>query len=295
LRTLGEVARTGHFSAAAETLHLTQPAVSNQIRVLEQELGVALLERIGKRARPTPEGQVLITALSRAATELETALDTIACMQAKISGTLVLAAGATATNHLLPAVIVNLRASHPGIDLRLRTGDTETLLPGILDGSIDLGLVTAPVDEARLQQAFFFRDRLACITPRDAALGAERISPRDLIGRQLILYDRAGAIRRAVDSWLDAIGRERVRVTDIGSAEGQIAFVRAGLGWSIVSEIAARAAADAGEINLVGLEPPLFRDLALVWRADRASRPIIAAALRVFLEYAERTFGPWGR
>src|ERR1700738_3644192 len=102
LRALREVARLGGFSAAADTLGLTQPAVSNQIRQLEQQLGTRLLERIGKASKPTPEGLALIAAASRAFAELDTAIDEIARMRSDISGTLVLATGATATRHLLP-------------------------------------------------------------------------------------------------------------------------------------------------------------------------------------------------
>lgn len=285
LRALREVARLGGFSAAADTLGLTQPAVSNQIRQLEQQLGTRLLERIGKASKPTPEGLVLIAAASRVFAELETAIDEIARMRSDIAGTLVLATGATATRHLLPPVMVDLRARHPGIDLRVLTGNTQDMIPGLLDGSIDLGLLTASIRDPHLQSRFFFRDRLVCITPPAEAPTSRTIRPRDLKNRQLILYDRGGSIRRAIDSWLAAVDRRRIRVTDIGSAEAQVAFVRAGLGWSIVSEIAAREDAAAGRIDLFGLDPPLFRDLVLVCRSDRASRPVIAAALAVFASH----------
>ncbi|HEX9521948.1 MAG TPA: LysR family transcriptional regulator [Reyranella sp.] len=285
LRALREVARLGGFSAAADTLGLTQPAVSNQIRQLEQQLGTSLLERIGKASKPTPEGHVLIAASSRAFAELEMAIDEIARMRSDLSGTLVLATGATATRHLLPPVMVDLRARHPGIDLRVLTGNTVDMIPGLLDGSIDLGLLTAPIREPHLQSRFFFRDRLVCITPPGEAPTSRTIRPRDLRNRQLVLYDRAGSIRRAMDSWLAAVDRRRIRVTDIGSAEAQVAFVRAGLGWSIVSEIAAREDAAAGRVDLFSLDPPLFRDLVLVWRSDRATRPVIAAALAIFASH----------
>ncbi|HYU12121.1 MAG TPA: substrate-binding domain-containing protein, partial [Stellaceae bacterium] len=121
--------------------------------------------------------------------------------------------------------------------------------------------------------------------PAEAPTG-KAIRPRDLEGRQLFLYDRGGSIRRAVDAWLSSADRRRIRIGDIGSAEAQTAFARAGLGWSIVSEVAAREAAAAGRIDLRRLEPPLFRDLVLVWRSDRATRPVIAAALDVFSGHA---------
>ena len=286
LRALREVARLGGFSAAAKALGLTQPAVSNHVRLLEQQLGTKLLERIGKTARPTREGETLIAASARAFGEIDRALDEIARANAAVSGPLVLATGATATTHLLPPVMADLRLRHPGIDLSVMTGNTVDMIPGLLDGSIDLGLLTAPVRDRHLRSRFFFRDRLVCITPPGQAPTAKAIRPRDLEGRQLFLYDRGGSIRRAVDAWLDAADRKRIRVASIGSAEAQTAFAAAGLGWSIVSEVVAREAAAAGRIDLRLLAPPLSRDLVLVWRVDRAARPVIAAALDVFSGHA---------
>ena len=284
LRALREVARLGGFSAAAKALGLTQPAVSNHVRLLEQQLGMKLLERIGKTARPTREGETLIAASARAFAEIDR--DEIARANAAVSGPLVLATGATATTHLLPPVMADLRRRHPGIDLSVTTGNTADMIPGLLDGSIDLGLLTAPVRDKHLRSRFFFRDRLVCITPPGQAPTAKAIRPRDLEGRQLFLYDRGGSIRRAADAWLDAADRRRIRVASIGSAEAQTAFAAAGLGWSIVSEIAARDANAAGRIDLRLLQPPLSRDLVLVWRADRATRPVIAAALDVLSSHA---------
>jgi DNA-binding transcriptional LysR family regulator len=286
LRALREVARLGGFSAAAKALGLTQPAVSNHIRLLEQQLGTRLLERIGKTARPTPEGETLIAASSRAFAEIDRAMDEIARAKAAVSGPLVLATGATATTHLLPPVMADLRLRHPGIDLRVITGNTVDLIPGLLDGSTDLGLVTAPVRHRQLRTRFFFHDRLVCIAPPGQAPATRTIRPHDLEGRQLFLYDRGGTIRRAADAWLGAANAKHIRVSDIASAEAMTAFVAAGLGWAIVSEVAAREAAAAGRIDLFGLAPPLFRDLVLVWRVDRATRPVIAAALAVFASHA---------
>jgi DNA-binding transcriptional LysR family regulator len=290
LQALRAVAQSGGFSTAANALGLTQPAVSNRIRHLEQELGVSLLERLGKTARPTPAGAQLIAAAARALIELDAALDAIALRRGEVAGPLSLATGATATKHLLPPVAADLRARHPGIDLRIITGNTVDLLPGIIDGDIDLGLLTGPIRDRRLATRAFFRDRLVCITPPGEAPAARRLAPRHFAGRQLVLYDRGGSIRGAIDTWLGAADR-RVRVTDIGSADAQVAFVRAGFGWSIISEVVTREDAAAGRVARRALAPPLVRELVLAWRADRAARPVIAAALAVFARHASRERG----
>ncbi|MEQ8816142.1 MAG: LysR family transcriptional regulator [Thalassobaculum sp.] len=287
LRTLREVARTGSFSAAAETLGLTQPAVSNQIRQLEQEAGARLLERIGRNARPTPEGMALIAAADLVLGVIEDALDEILRMRADVAGGLVLATGATATRYLLPDVISDLTARHPAIDLRIVTGNTADLVTGIRDGSIDIGLLTAPVEGPQIEQRFHYRDHLLCIAPPGQAPAKTTVGPMDLEGHRLVLFDRAGSIRRAIDGWLDAADRARIRITDIGSSDAQVAYVGSGFGWSVISEMATREAAAAGLVEVRRLDPPIYRDLVLAWRRDRESLPAIAAALAVFGEYAE--------
>ncbi len=285
LRTLREVARLGSFSAAGEALGLSQPAVSNQIRQLEQQVGCALLDRAGKATRLTPEGELLIAATSRALGEVEAAVDEIRRQRAVVSGALVLAAGATAIKHLLPAVMADLRARHPAIDLRLITGNTSEMIPGLLDGSIDLGLLTGPIRHAPLQSRFFYRDRLVCITPAMQAPAA--VARRAMLkNRNLVLFDRGGSIRQAINEWLGLSRKAAVHITDIGSADAQSAFVRAGFGWSIVSEIAVREEAAEKKIDIMRLDPPLARDLVLVWHAERAAKPVIAAALDVFAAHA---------
>ena len=286
LRALREVARLGGFSAAAKALGLTQPAVSNHVRLLEQQLGTKLLERIGKTARPTREGETLIAASARAFGEIDRALDEIARANASVSGPLVLATGATATTHLLPPVMADLRLRHPGIDLRVITGNTLDMIPGLLDGSIDLGLLTAPVRDRHLRSRFFFRDRLVCITP--PAAGADRQGDPTARSRRPAALplrprrlDPARRRRLAGCRRPQAHPRRRHR-----QRRGADSLRAAGLGWSIVSEVAAREAAAAGRIDLRLLAPPLSRDLVLVWRADRATRPVIAAALDVFSGHA---------
>ncbi|HUK10450.1 MAG TPA: LysR family transcriptional regulator [Stellaceae bacterium] len=287
LRALREVARTGGFSAAADALAITQPAVSNQIRLLEEQLGVTLLERVGRRVALTHQGEILVGAAARAFKELEVAIEEISRMQAEIMGVLVVAAGPTVTRHLLPPVMADLRTRHPGIDVRVLMGNADVLISGIVDGVTDLGLFTGPVRHSQLRGSLFYQDRFVRITPPAKAHVLRRIQPRDLEGRELVLYESGGsAVRRVIDDWLDAADRSRIRVTDIGSADAQVAFVRAGLGWAIIPEIAAREDAQAGRIDVLELDPPLTRDLMLIWRADRAARPIVAAALASFAVHA---------
>src|SRR5919201_3852768 len=113
LRTLAEIARAGSFSRAAEVLHLSQPAVSHHIRLLEEYLGTPLLERVGKRAFPTRAGQILLDHGARALAELDAARTAIAGLHGRITGRVRLGTGATASIHMLPPILKQLQRRYP--------------------------------------------------------------------------------------------------------------------------------------------------------------------------------------
>ena len=153
-------------------------------------------------------------------------MDEIARANAAISGPLVLATGATATTHLLPPVMADLRTRHPGIDLSVLTGNTIDIIPGLLDGSIDLGLLTAPV-----------RDKHICARASTFATGwcasrrpARRPPPRrsgHVISKAANSSSTTAAARSGAPStpgWMQPTGERRSAVTSIGSAKPQTAF-----------------------------------------------------------------------
>jgi DNA-binding transcriptional LysR family regulator len=122
VRTLREIARHGSFSRAAESLRLSQPAVSLHMRQLEARCGTALLERVGKRAFPTPAGAVLLEHAGRAFAELEAAQEALRQLRGVVAGRLRLGTGATASIHLLPPLLRRMRARYPELELIVVTG-----------------------------------------------------------------------------------------------------------------------------------------------------------------------------
>src|SRR5690349_8020309 len=141
VRTFAEVVRQASFSRAAETLHLSQPAVSHHIRHLEQTLGARVLERVGRRAFPTAAGEVLLEHAGRAFAELEAARQAIQRLRGVVAGRVRLGTGATASTYLLPDVLRRLRARHPELDLVIITGYSADLAAAVAGSQLDLAVL----------------------------------------------------------------------------------------------------------------------------------------------------------
>lgn len=283
LRALEAVVRLGGFSAAADEMLLTQSAVSNQIKRLEDEVGARLVERVGKRAKPTAEGRLLLAAADDAFAALDGALRRIADSKDTVTGRFVVGGGGTAATYHLPPLLARFAEAHPQVEVNLHLGLTPELVHGLIDGAIDVIVATEPVADPALERAHFADDRLVCAMPPgdDPVLTAVRA--RDLAGRRLVLFEKGGQMRDAVDAWLRAGGDVGPHhVLDVGLAEAQKSFVIAGFGWSIIPEIAVAREVAHGLMTALPLTPPLTRPLTAAWRRDRAMNPAIRA-LRAML------------
>src|SRR5258706_3953666 len=144
LRTLREIARHGSFSRAAESLRLSEPAVSLQRRHVEARWGTALLERVGKRAFPTPAGTLLLEHAGRAFAELEAAQEALRQLRGVVAGRLRLGTGATASIHLLPPLLRRMPARYPELELVLVTGHAAEIAAAVAANALDVAPVTLP-------------------------------------------------------------------------------------------------------------------------------------------------------
>jgi DNA-binding transcriptional LysR family regulator len=289
LRTLREVARRGSFSRAAETLRLSQPAVSLQIRQLEEQFGSTLIERVGKRAFATAAGETLLAHVERVFAELDAARATLSRGVDAIAGPVRLGTGATASIYLLPPLLRRLRQRHPALELSVATGNTRDIVQAVVDNALDLAIVTLPVARRELTVAPFYRDPLVVIAPPEKRWRGQRtIDPATLAREPLILFERGGAIRAVMDNWF-ATARAAPRVTmELGNAEASKKLVGAGLGLSIISAIAVKKEVASGELLALAPKPKLARLLGLVRRRDKPPTPALEAVLSALEEAARK-------
>jgi DNA-binding transcriptional LysR family regulator len=285
LRTLEAVARRGSFSRAAHELHITQPAVSMQVRALESALGAPLLERVGKRALPTPAGELLLVHAARARRELETAVEQIQGLKGIVAGRIRIGTSASISTYLLPPALSAFRRAYPRTDLVIETGNAAEIARSVVESRLDVGIVSLPVRDRELRVAPFHDDELVAIAPPDdPRVARARVGAAELAREPLVLFDHGGNVRRVIDGWFHAAGVAPVAPMELSNTEAIKKLVEAGLGLSVTSWFAVRAEVEAGRLRAVPLEPPLLRRIGVVLRRGRP----VGGPLAAFLAELER-------
>jgi len=280
LRSFGLVIETCSFSAAADRLGLSQPAVSLQVRQLERRLAVRLVERVGKRAKATPAGMELLRHMPHIDAAVENAIDALADHASGIAGRVRLGTGATACLHFLPAVLRGLRERFPELGVVVSTGNTEDQARKVEENSLDLALVTLPVAGRSLAVMPVLDDEFVAIGRADFAPLKARVAPGDLGALPLVLFEPAANTRKLVDRWFAAQGLHPQPVMELGSVEAMKEMVAAGLGHAIVPGMSMAGRGAHPELKTSRLNPRMHRTLAVVMRRDKP----VSKALRAVLD-----------
>jgi DNA-binding transcriptional LysR family regulator len=280
LRSLIEVVELGSFTEAAKRLHLTQPAISQQIRELESRVGLQLIERIGKRACATPAGHELVTRGRRIMADAEHALAAVHRHRQGVAGRVHLGTGPTALIYLLPQVLRNVRDEHPNIEIAVTTGTTHSISEGLLSNQLDLGFTALPVESGELEAIPVRTDPMVAILPGTEPDIPAKVRPADFAGRALILEYQRVPHRQLSRAWLQAGGMNLRPAMEFDGIEAIKSAVSAGLGVAIVPGPAVTEGPPLNSIVVRPLDPPLVRTLGLVTRRGRAEPP----ALRIVRE-----------
>lgn len=274
LNTFVQVVRQGSFSAAGDVLGLTQPAVSLQIRQLEQRLQVRLLERVAKRVRPTSSGEVLLEHVGRINTAVDNALRAMADHAQEIAGAITVGTGATACIHLLPPLLRELKQAYPLLNIGVRTGNTDDMVKAVEENRLDIALVTLPASGRNLQLTPLLQDEFVAIFPAEDPNAPTLFTPQTLGALPWVAFEAGSSTRRLIDAWFLSAGVKATPVMELGSIEAIKEMVAAGLGYSIVPRMALSGARGNP------LTPPLERTLAMALRQDkplnRALQKVIA-------------------
>ncbi|MDF7760953.1 LysR family transcriptional regulator [Kosakonia cowanii] len=270
LATFRLVISRGSFSKAAEELGLSQPAVSLQIRQLEQTLQVRLIERTGRGIKPTAAGVTLSGHCLKIEAVVATAVASVSLHSDEIAGTVTVGTGATACIHLLPPLLQQLRQAHPLLKVNVRTGNTSEIVRGVEDNRIDIGLVTLPAVGKSVSVNPLYRDEFVVIMEEDVSGRSMKArAPDDLLPLPLIIFESGSGTRALIDEWFRHAGHPASPVMELGSIEAIKRMVRSGLGYSIVPRIAVAAPEECEGLSVYPLAPPLQRTLGTVMREDR--------------------------
>ncbi|MCE6963475.1 LysR family transcriptional regulator [Enterobacter sp. MW07] len=278
LATFRLVIQRGSFSAAADVLGISQPAVSLQIRQLEHFLRSRLLERTGRGVKATAAGLALLTHGERIEQVVEETLRSLDAFSHEVSGTVSLGTGATACIHLLPPLLQQLRETYPLLKVGVTTGNTPGVVRAIEENRLDLGLVTMPVSGRGLEITPILDEEFVCISAQEEECEP---TPDSLHTLPLIAFESGSGTRALIDGWFQASGLQPEPAMQLGSIEAIKRMVRAGLGYSIVPRMAVEQVADRVGLCVLSLTPVLHRQLAIVMRQDKILSKGISGLIRL--------------
>jgi DNA-binding transcriptional LysR family regulator len=285
LRYFLSAARHQSFSRAAAEHHVTQSAMSQQMRALERELRVSLFARRGRRLELTPAGRLLQGEAAEVLARLERASGELARFQDVPTGTLRIGTMDIASIYYLPETFRRFRDRFPGIEVFVEVNATRPLAEGVLTGRLDLAVASLPYDHPQLQSVPLFRDVLIPVARAGHPLAGKRsVRPEDLAREPLICYHRDSITRGLIDRIYEGWGVTPTVAMEIDSPAAIARLVGAGLGVSIVPERSVEHDLQGGNLAPLRTRPARFvREIGLLTRKERRPAP----PARLFVEQLE--------
>jgi LysR family hydrogen peroxide-inducible transcriptional activator len=266
LETLLAIAEEGSFTAAADALATVQSNVSDQVRQLENELGVPLLVRSRRGAEPTEFGMLVLERARRVQRELEAMRGDLALLQGLDAGYARLGVVGTASRWLVPALVADLRERAPGVRLRVNEGASERLFAELVDGELAQAVVTEPVNDRRLVVESLLEEDLIGLVGRDVALPREPVPLSAFADLPLVLPPEPNPLRTEVDHAAEEVGVVLTVPVEVEGIRLIADLVVAGGYASILPETAIPPElAGARTVRIAGLPP---RRLAMVTARD---------------------------
>lgn len=270
------------FTRAAEAVLLTQPTVSENIRLLEEAVGERLLDRLGREVLPTPAGRILHGYARRIIQLRDEALQAMQQYRGELAGTLVLGASTIPGAYILPPLIESFRLLHPAIQLQLRIAGTAAVVKELLHDRLELGLIGARLKEQRFDCDEAFADELVLtLYPGHPWVGRDSVRPEELENETVILREQGSGTRQMMSQALREQGVDPARLpvaAEMGSSEAVRQGIKSRLGISILSSLAVAEDVQRGDLVTVPLEGMrIRRPFYLVRRKGRQLSPLALA------------------
>jgi LysR family transcriptional regulator for metE and metH len=273
LKLVGAIVREGGLTRAAPPLHLTQPALSHQLKDAEERLGTPLFLRVGRRLRPTAAGERLIRSAEAVLAELQAAEEEIRGLRSPGRGLIRVSTECYTTYHWLPAALRDFERRFPEVEVEIVVEATRRPLPALLDGRLDVAVVSRPSGNRRVECQHLFDDEMVALMPPGHRLASRRfLTPEDFASETLLLYsvslDQSDLFRRL----LTPAGVSPPRVLRVELTEAILEMVRAGQGIAALARWSASPDLESGRLVARPIGP---RGLRRRWYAatlKRASR-----------------------
>ncbi|MGA2773478.1 MAG: LysR family transcriptional regulator [Bryobacteraceae bacterium] len=286
LHTFLEIVRLKSFSKAALTCYRTQPAISAQVRQLEQELRADLFERFGSRISLTTAGKVFAGYAEQMLELRRRAQDAVAELESSPRGELSIAANEATCIYVLPKVFSEYRQLFPAVQLQVLRSYGARVVEAVMENVADFGLTQLPVEEKRMQVVNIYHDEIRLIVPAHHPLADKKaVWPQDLVEHFLIL-PKQGKTRTRLNEWLEPV-EDDIRISmELDSTEMMKRFVMAGLGATFLAVSNCGEEIAAGKVRAISLAPErMVRRLGLIYRKDKALSKAALGFIQVVLDH----------
>ena len=268
LQVFYTVARLLSFTKAAERLHMTQPAVTFQVRQLEDHFNTRLFDRTHNRVALTEAGRKAYEYAEEIFSLYAEMENTVKELTGDVSGALTLGASTTIADYMLPTLLRGFTMEFPDVNLRLKVSNTEGIVSMVENSMIDLGVVEGPVANKNLLVEVCRVDQLVAIVPLDHELAdRDEITMEEIVGHSFICREEGSGTREVIMEYMNSLGLDRNSLNiclELGSPEAIKGAVEAGMGVSILSYATLQKELDLKSLAVIKLNPPLERSFSFV-------------------------------
>ena len=288
LQVFYTVAKQLSFTKAAEQLFMTQPAVTFQVKQLEEQFNTRLFERSHGRIALTPAGRLVMDYAERVLTLTEEMDMRVAELTGAVAGPLLLGASMTIAEYILPKILGEFKAEHPEVQAHLTVANSETIVSRVADHALDVGLIESPSYQSTLVNQVCCDDELVVIcAPGHALAKRKTVRAQELASLPWVRREVGSGTREFTDNYLRQCGvvPEDVQVTmELGSPEAMKGVVETGIAVAVLSRATITKELVLGSLVAIPLSPPLIRSLSLVHPQERFRSRLLTA----FVEFATR-------
>ncbi len=282
LKVFYTVARLLSFTKAAESLHMTQPAVTFQVRQLEEHFDTRLFDRTHNRVTLTDVGLVVYEVAERIFEHYDEMERRVREMTGEMGGSLNIGASMTVAENMLPALLGQFKKKHPDLNVRLKVGNSESIVSMVEHNVIDLAIVEGSINNKNLMVEACRDDELVVIMPPDHPLAKNQTLTLDqLMPYQFICREEGSGTREAIFSYLVEQGYPDgwTVCMELGSPEAIKGAVEAGMGLSVMSKSGITKEIKLEMLTSVPLDPPLLRGFSFVRQRHKFRLPAMEALL----------------